>query len=85
MDPVAPSQGQCQARAALQPVTSLFAPFSRRGISGAASRTQEVFLLLVGCDALGAGHSPGSESGAAVMWPVSHIFPETHRIREVQG
>lgn len=35
MDPVAPSQGQCQARAALQPLISLFAPFSRRGISGA--------------------------------------------------
>lgn len=43
------------------------------------------FFLPVGCDALGAGHSPGSESGDAVMWPVSHIFPARHRIREAQG
>lgn len=35
--------------------------------------------LLLGSDTLGAGHSPGSASGAAVMWPLSQPFPETHR------
>lgn len=37
--------------------------------------------LLVGSDTPRAGHSPGSESGAAVTWPLTQAFPETHRMR----
>lgn len=94
MDPVADGQGQrwsC-SRSSLsllrfhehsqQDDGAFLGPMSFRYAE--ASRRQEVSLL-ARCDALGAGHSPGSESGAAVMWPVSHIFPETHRTGRCGG